>query len=599
MIMKIYAWGRHMADQPYQRKLAAIFYADVAGYSRLTGLDEDATHEALRSGLSTLTRAIEGRGGKVNHYAGDAILAEFGSVVGCVEMAVEVQRRFRDENRDIPEDQRLLFRIGIHMSEVIDDDGEIYGDGVNIAARLESLAEPGGICLTGIVADQVRHRLDITVEDMGEHRVKNIELPIRAYRVGIEPIKTGSSVAAPEKPAIAVLPFDNLSSDLEQEYFSDGITEDIITALSRIGWLQVTARNSTFSYKGQSPDLRDVAKDLNVRYVLEGSVRKAGDRLRISAQLIDGSTGSHIWAESYDRNLIDIFDLQDEITGTVAGAIEPELTRAERERSIRKHPANIDAWDLYQRGMQGLVRPTPESLAKSEDLFRQSISLDPNLPQAHTGVSRALGMQAYTNITENRSATFDEAIAEGRRAVELGHDDVNTYWGLGAVLVMQGCILGRLEQALPVLEQGLAVNPNSASIRSTLGRALVYVGRANEGIKHIEAAMRLSPRDILAHQFLDALVIAHFSLGDYDRALEMSTKARNFEGSATGSSQIFHFAAVRIAALAHLGQVEDARAECEALQAAYPDLANIIGDYRISCQEDLIDGLRKAGLEDI
>ncbi|MFP6735689.1 MAG: adenylate/guanylate cyclase domain-containing protein [Rhodospirillales bacterium] len=369
-----------MGDQPIQRKLAAILYADVAGYSRLTGQDEDATHAAVRAGLATLTRAIEGRGGKVNHYAGDAILAEFGSVVGCVEMAVEVQRRFRDENRDVPEDQQLLFRIGIHMAEVIDDGGEIYGDGVNIAARLEALAEPGGICVTGIVADQVRHRLDVSVEDMGDYQVKNIENPIRAYRIGVAEGGSSPNRAAAEKPAIAVLPFENFSSDPEQEYFSDGIADDIITALSRFGWLQVTARNSTFSYKGQSPDLRDVAKDLNVRYVLEGSVRRAGERVRISVQLIDGGTGNHIWAERYDRELEDIFDLQDEITTTVASAIEPELAKAERDRSSRKTKGNLDAWDLYQRGMQAIYSDSLEDYYDAQGLLRQAIGLSPVSP---------------------------------------------------------------------------------------------------------------------------------------------------------------------------------------------------------------------------
>lgn len=586
-----------MGDQAIQRKLAAILYADVAGYSRLTGQDEDATHEALRAGLGALTRAIEGRGGKVNHYAGDAILAEFGSVVGCVEMAVEVQRRFRDENQDVPEDQRLLFRIGIHMAEVIDDGGEIYGDGVNIAARLEALAEPGGICVTGVVADQVRHRLDVSVEDMGDHHVKNIENPIGAYRVGIEQSGPTQRKSVAEKPSIAVLPFDNISGDPEQEYFSDGITEDIITALSRIGWLMVTARNSTFFYKGQSPDLRDVAKDLNVRYVLEGSIRKSGNRIRVSAQLIEGSTGSHIWAERDDRELVDIFDLQDEITETVAGAIEPELNKAELRRSLGKHPENIDAWDLYQQAMPKTLRLTRESLSEAEKLFRQSIALEPSLAAPHAGLARVLGLMGYTNIASDQTAIFEEAVNEGHKSVELSRDDVNNYFHFGAVLLMRGARTGCPEDSIPIFEQGFAINPNSAYIRTALGRALVYSGRAAEGIEHVEAAMRLSPRDILAYQFMDALVIAHFTLGTYDDALECTTKARNFAGQVTGYAPVYELAAMRVAALAQVGRLEEAKTECEGLLSKYPETVEMVRSFKIACQADLIAGLQNAGLE--
>jgi adenylate cyclase len=282
-----------MADQPIQRKLTAILYADVAGYSRLTGTDEIGAHAALRTGLGMLTKAIESHGGRVNHYAGDAILAEFGSVVDCVTTAVNAQRDLGAENADIPEDRRLEFRIGIHSGEVMIDGTEIYGDNVNIAARLEGLSEPGGICVSGIVAQQVRHRMDaVSFDDMGDQDVKNIAQPIRAYKVVMDRAASSHVEASltTEMPSIAVLPFDNLSGDPDQEYFSDGVTEDIITALSRLSWLFVMARNSTFSYKGQSSDIRDVAKDLGVRYVLEGSVRKAGAQIRVSAQLIEGSS---------------------------------------------------------------------------------------------------------------------------------------------------------------------------------------------------------------------------------------------------------------------------------------------------------------------
>jgi len=582
-----------MSDQAIQRKLAAILYADVAGYSRLTGQDEDATHEALRAGLSTLTRAIEGRGGKVNHYAGDAILAEFGSVVGCVEMAVEVQRRFADENRDVPEDQQLLFRIGIHMAEVIDDGGEIYGDGVNIAARLEALAEPGGICVTGVVADQVRHRLDVSVEDMGDHQVKNIENPIRAYRVGIAAGASSEPSPAPEMPSIAVLPFENFSSDPEQEYFSDGVAEDIITALSRIGWPQVTARNSTFSYKGQSPDLRDVAKDLNVRYVLEGSIRKAGERIRVSVQLIDGGTGNHIWAERYDRELEDIFDLQDEITATVASAIEPELAQAEINRSSSKHMGNLDAWDLFQRGTQCINRDSLEGYYGAQELFRQAIALDPRLAAPHAGLCRSLAMVAYLDTTSDREPLFEEAQAEGRKATELDRDDTFGFMCLGLALLTHGVTTGNPEKAISTLEQGLAINPNNAYLQSALGRSFVYSGQAAEGVERLLSALRLSPRDIQLPQFMEALTTGYFTLGDYEAVLEWSTKAHNARNTAT-----YHrVAAMRVAALAELDRMAEARSECAALTANYPHIIQAIQDFKISAQADLIAGLQKAGME--
>ena len=507
-------------------------------------------------------------------------------------MAVEVQRRFRDEKRDVPEDQQLLFRIGIHMAEVIDDGGEIYGDGVNIAARLEALAEPGGICVTGIVADQVRHRLDVSVEDMGDHQVKNIENPIRAYRIGVAEGGSSPNRAAAEKPAIAVLPFENFSSDPEQEYFSDGIADDIITALSRFGWLQVTARNSTFSYKGQSPDLRDVAKDLNVRYVLEGSVRKAGERVRISVQLIDGGTGNHIWAERYDRELEDIFDLQDEITTTVASAIEPELAKAERDRSSRKTKGNLDAWDLYQRGMQAIYSDSLEDYYDAQGLFRQAIALEPGLAAPHAGLCRALAMTAYLDTTSERAPAFEEAEAEGRKAVALDRDDVTGYVFLGIALLTHGVTVGHPENAIKTLEQGAAINPNAPYLQSTLGRALVYSGRAADGIKRLVTAMRLSPRDIQLPQFMEVMTTGYFTLGDYEAVLEWSTKAHNASATAT-----YHrVAAMRIAALAALDRSADARSECEALIANYPNIIQAIGDFRISCQEALIGGLKKAGM---
>ena len=568
-----------MSEQPIQRKLAAVLYADVAGYSRLTGADEDAPPAALRAGLASLTRAIDGRGGRVNHYAGDAILAEFGSVVACVEMAIDIQRRFAEENEDIPEDQRLLFRIGIHMAEVIDDGGEIYGDGVNIAARLESLADVGGICISGVVAEQVRQRLDVGLEDMGDQQVKNIVQPVRAYKV-VADTSSGQpvmAVAVSELPSIAVLPFDNLSGDPEQEYFSDGMTEDIITALSRLKWIFVTARNSTFSYKGQSPDIRDVAKDLGVRYVLEGSVRKAGNKVRITAQLIDGSSGNHLWAERYDRDLEDIFALQDEITETVVGAIQPELTDAEIKRARAKPPESLDAWDLYQRGMYHYYIHSGDDMLEAARLFRQAIALDPNLVAPYSGLAQVLFIVNMGQYAENRTELRAEALEMARKAVALDRDDVNAHANLGRALLSVAQIDGNFDAAFAANEHATHLNPSSAYAHYTFGRALEVAGRSEDAIEHLQTAMRLSPRDQYAGQAMAGIAGAYFDLGEFEVSLEWAVKAERSNPNLTWPGLYL----TRVATYVLLERLEDARMERDALLARHPQAS--LAAYHSDC----------------
>ena len=512
-----------MGDLPIQRKLAAILYADVAGYSRLTGADEVGAHAALRTGLAMLTKAIESHAGRVNHYAGDAILAEFGSVVDCVTTAVNAQWDLAVENADVPEDKRLEFRIGIHSGEVMIDGTEIYGDDVNIAARLESLADPGGICVSGIVAQQVRHRMDeISFDDMGDQEVKNIAQPIRAYKVVMDrassvPIE---ATLVTEMPSIAVLPFDNLSGDTEQEYFSDGITEDIITALSRFSWLFVMARNSSFSYKGQSPDIRDVAKDLGVRYVLEGSVRKASDRVRVSVQLIEGATGKHLWAERYDRDLEDIFTVQDEITATVVGAMAPELAEAEIERSRAKPIDSLDAWDIYQRGMYHAYRQSEDDLRQAEGLFRRAIQLDPKLSAAHSGLSYALFMLIVGRFADDEDRQTEEAVTAGRKAVELDRNDVNAHCALGRALQLVAMNDGNWDEVIATLRHALALSPMSPMAHYQLGRAHAWIGHAEETISHSETMLRLSPRDQFRGPGMLSLATGYFVTGEYEKTLD-------------------------------------------------------------------------------
>ena len=577
-----------MSDQEIQRKLAAILYADVAGYSRPTGVDEVGTHEALRTGLALLTKAIESHGGRVNHYAGDAILAEFGSVVECVTTAIEAQGKLAKENEGIAEDKKLLFRIGVHSGEVMIDGTEIYGDDVNIAARLEALAEPGGICLSGLVADQVRHRIDMAIEDMGDQEVKNIAQPIRANRILLDRKAAPAEQLTRGKTAIAVLPFDNLSGDPEQEYFSDGIAEDIITGLSRVNQLHVVARNSSFSYKNQSPDIRDVAKDLDVHYVLEGSVRKAGNRVHITAQLIDGVSGKHIWAERYDRELEDIFAVQDEITETVIGAVLPALSLGDMERALAKHPDSLDAWDLYQRGMYHYSRRLKGDCEIAVGLLRQSIALSPGTARAHTGLCYALTWLARETIAFQ---AIDEAVEAGSNATQLDSADPAGYLALGDALTAQAANShGKFEEAISTLEHGLALNPMSAAGHVEVGPALYLTGRAEEAVDHALTAIRLSPCDLNMNRMMTVLACAYFAVGDYEGNLEWTTKLKRSR-SVVG----FLSYTTRVASLGHLGR--EAESEIDGLLHSYPKIGNFLKNWHAIFRDDVIEGLRKAGMD--
>ncbi|MEE8252157.1 MAG: adenylate/guanylate cyclase domain-containing protein, partial [Gemmatimonadales bacterium] len=347
-------------EERLPRKLAAILYADVAGYSRLTGDDEDATHLRLRDYLDLFAKTIENHHGQVMHYAGDAVLAKFDAVVDALSSATAIQNTLKDRNKDLPDERKVQFRVGVNLGDVIEDRGDIYGDGVNVAARLESLADAGGICISESVRTAIGKKLPYGYEFMGEQQVKNIEEPVRAYGVLLDsskaqvPPPAKPTLELPDKPSIAVLPFTNMSSDPEQEFMADGITEDIITALSKFRWFFVTAPNSTFTYKGQAIDIKRVGEEMGVRYVLEGSLRQGAGRVRVSAQLIEAASGNHIWAERYDRQIEDIFDLQDEITMTIVAAVEPELAAQERDRAVNKPTRDLKARDLFQRGIAKL-----------------------------------------------------------------------------------------------------------------------------------------------------------------------------------------------------------------------------------------------------
>jgi len=440
-----------MAEVNTQRRLAAILSADVVGYSRMMGEDEVGTHLALKTLRREMIEPKADRyNGRTVKLMGDGALMEFTSVVDAMQFAVEVQQAMRERNRDIPERQRIEYRMGINLGDIIVDGNDVYGDGVNVAARLEALAEPGGICVRRNVRDEVRDKLDVAFKDLGEVEVKNIARPVRCFAVVLGPTadvqREASSVqdatlALPDKPSIAVLPFQNMSQDPEQEFFADGMSEDIITGLSRYRSLFVIARNSTFAYKGQSPDLRAVSQDLGVRYVLEGSIRKAGQRIRVTAQLIEGASGAHIWAERYDRELTDLFAVQDEITEAIVAAIGPEIDQVKRDRTQRLAPDNLDSWESYQRGLWHLYHFTEADNAEAQRLFRLASARSPTFAPAHSGLTHALYFAYMHGYPKDRSAALAEAFESGRRAVACDDRDADAHFALGA-----SCISGAISR---------------------------------------------------------------------------------------------------------------------------------------------------------
>ena len=584
-----------------ERKLAAILYADVAGYSRLTGRDEVGTHRKLSAGLDRLTQSIEAAGGRVVHEAGDAILATFPSVLAAVDCAVEFQRAVAISNADVAPNERLLFRIGINLGDVIHDREDIYGDGVNIAARLESVAEPGGICVSGSVHDQLRGRTDHAFSDIGPQVMKNIAQPVHAYALRLdesEPGEIGTLTAAEtidrdagQRPAIAVLPLKNLSGDVDQEYFADGVSEDIITALSRNRWLIVIARNSSFTYKSQSVDLKQVGSQLGVRYVVDGSVRKGGDRVRVVAQLIEADTGNQIWANRYDRVLEDIFAVQDEITEAVAAAIAPEVGKAEQQRATAKKPENLGVWEVYQRGMWHLYQRTRDGLAEARRLFDAALALDSGFGPACSALVDAYYYEVVLGLADSPADNRDKALHAARRAVELDPDDAAAHCAMGKARIV------RQEHALAVPDLRLAIdlNPNLAWAHYGLGAAAVFSGDAQDAVAHLERAIRLSPRDQHMGSFMVRLAEAYLMGRDYEVAVEWARKALQQQG--------FQWSryAVLLAGLGFLGDKAEARRALDECLAQRPDFSrSMVRNGHLytdaAAMDHYLEGLRRAGV---
>jgi adenylate cyclase len=588
-----------MAEERVERRLTAILAADVAGYSRLMGADEEGTLATLKTlRREVVDPKIKEHRGRIVNTTGDGLLSEFASVVDAVRCAIEVQREMAARNAGVQAERRVDFRIGINLGDIIIDENDIFGDGVNIAARLEALAEPGGICVSRVVRDQVRDKLAIVFEDMGEQQVKNIARPVRAYRALLEERVDSPSIrseataprALPDRPSIAVLPFNNVSGDLEQEYFVDGITEDIITALSKWRWFLVIARNSTFAYKGQSVDLKEVGRDLGVRYVLEGSMRRAGQRVRISSQLIDVATGTHLWADRYDRDLTDIFAVQDDITSRVVTAIEPALSRAESQRVIATRPEHMGAWDYCQRGFWHVHKGTRADGTTAYGLFKQALALDPNLADAHLGLARALIVQWDYGSVEDFAPFVRQARESALQAMALDSENPQAQYVLAQTSHWAGDVRAAIAQASRAIE----LNGNFALGHFYLGIGLSLDGRHEEALEAIETGWRLSPRDPRASTWLANKARVFYHLRRYEDAIETALEARHIRPHQYGFL-------VLVASYAQLGRDEEVRramADIQALPAGSEKTTRWYLERYADppAREHMADGLRKAGL---
>jgi adenylate cyclase len=589
------------------RKLAAILCSDVVGYSRLTGADEDrilARMRALRSDLIDPTIAVHN--GRIVKRTGDGSIVEFRSVVDAVRCAIEVQNAMIERNAGVPEDRRIVFRIGIHLGDVVEEsDGDLMGDGVNIAARLEGIAAPGAICLSEDAYRQVKGRFDLAVTDLGPTQLKNIAEPVRAYSLQVGaavPTTTTmgntrappekASPALPDRPSIAVLPFQNMSGDAEQDYFCDGMVEDIITGLSRMKWLFVIARNSSFTYKGRAVDVRQIGRDLGVRYVLEGSVRKAGARVRITGQLINALTGAHVWADRFDGELADIFDLQDQVTTRVVSAIAPKLEQAEIERAKQKPTASLDAYDYFLRGMAAFNQFAKPSNEEALTLFSRAIELDPDFASAYGMAARCYMQRKGFGWIADRAQEISETDRLARRAADLGRDDALALCTGGFALAV---VVGALEEGAALIDKGLALNPNLVWAWHFSALTKAWLGQTEIGIEHAARAIRHSPQDPQMFAMRSATAWCHFISARYDEAYSAAETAIHEQPNFLYAQCI---TAASGALAGRLPQAEKAMAQVRRLD---PTL-------RISTLKDFVpfgeqkdfdrwaDGLRRAGL---
>jgi adenylate cyclase len=574
-----------------ERRLAAILAAVVVGYSKLMAEDEEATLKLLGAHRAELFNPkVAEHNGRIIKLMGDGTLVEFGSVVEAMKCAVAIQSALGET------DGSIQLRIGINLGDVIVEGDDIYGDGVNIAARLEALAEPGGICISDLVRKSIRAKVDFAFKDIGDQSLKNLSQPVHAWQWSKHTTKSKyysktESLELPDKPSLAVLPFDNMSGDQNQDYFADGIAEDIITGLSRFRSLFVIARNSSFTYKNSAVDIRSVGQQLGVRYVLEGSVRHAANRVRVTAQLIEAVTGNHLWAEQFDRELEDIFAVQDEITQRIVGALHPEISTAEWERARRKSPDSLNAWALYHQGIHHLYQYSKVDNAEARRLFRQAIERDDRFAAAYSMLAYACFMAVFDALTDYRVDQLTESFDMAQKAVRLDDRDAMAHAILGRVLSMRH----EHDLAIAEIDKAIELNPNLAQAQFGRGLALVLAGRSGEAFVSLENAARLSPRDPNYYAFVLVSAWAILLQGRYDDALEWARRA-----VAQPNSGVWGNATLAIA-LAHLDRREEAREALDALLEEKPDMAlSFVGETlpfrRKSDRLIFEDGLRRSGL---
>jgi adenylate cyclase len=581
------------------RRLVAVFAADVEGYSRLMGADEVGTLKGLTERRAILDRIIGEHRGRIANTAGDSVLAEFGSAVDAVQCAVDAQTALAEANSGVAPDDRISFRIGIHIGDVLIRAGDLFGEGVNIAARLQSIAKPGGVCISGATFDQVRKALPMTFVDLGVQQVKNIQEPIRAYQV-VAPSETREAAPArvvegesppslPDKPSIAVLPFENMSGDPEQEYFADGMVEEIITALSRFKWLFVIARNSSFTFKGKAVDIKEVGRRLGVRYVLEGSVRKAAGKVRITGQLIDALTGAHIWADRFERDLTDVFALQDEVTVAVVSAIQPKLFQTEIVMAARRRPENLTAYDFFLRAMQQYYLSTREGNAEAMRLAHRALELDPRF-----GFVAALaGICHMSNVVWGYAidpqVERKEAVRLSRWALSVDDSDPDT---LAWAATISAFMVGDNESEIEMADRAVALNPNSYFAWNGRGHVYRIAGLPEEAVRSYERAIRMSPVDPRLHFAFAGMGMASIELGRFDEAIVVGKKALRQKPSVPLAYRCL------ASAFAHLGRDAEAREAAAQLLQLDPafTISALIARGGYSNSKVLIEGLRKAGL---
>jgi adenylate cyclase len=588
-----------LTDNRVERRLAAVLAADVAGYSCLMGHDEEGTLAQLKSFRKSLVDpAISEHRGRIVKTTGDGMLAEFASAVDAARCAIEVQRGMAEQNTGVPHELRIEFRIGIHLGDIIIDDNDIFGDGVNIAARLEGLAEPGGISISDDAHRQIRGKVDIAFEDMGTQTLKNIPEPMRVWRIRVNNVVTSAMPMYPsdgnvephprEKCSIAVLPFQNMSGDPEQDYFTDGVVDDIITALSRFRYWFVIARNSSFTYKGRAVDIKQVGRELGVRYVLEGGVRKAAGKVRITCQLVDAATGLNLWADRFEGDLTDIFVLQDEVAVKVISAVGPKVTRTEIEWAAQQSTRNLSAYDLHLRGVQHYFTGTPAGVAEALRLFYLALELDPRYGRAAV----MAGSCIILNIGMGHSVDAKSEAQEAKRLLQLAlsidENDADT-------LALGGHIMawaGDFDSAIEMVDRSIALNPNSAAAWRLRGWTYQYVGQAEEAVRSFERSIPLSPLDPMLYSTLTGMALAFIRLRRFDEAVVVAQKALRRNQT---YSPIYRCLA---AALAHLGRDVEAKEALVRLLELEPDLriSGVAAKGGLRWPRLLVEGLHKAGL---